>query len=311
MKITARWYSDDEYTDWNKVSKMKWSRRQISMTGLETVFSRKTDTYKWDPKLKRVPLSPEDYRENLVHDVCSIGTYELDSIKDFLEAYEEGTLLSAYKASSWGIPSWKVKCLAVALEPKTMYDRRARLRGIASTYKDEQFFLDVDEIPKALELINEAKGKMGSYEDDKAYNKSLRDLKKAIGRLEDDAKRDKAYDMTVTEIRGHMESNIRGMLFHGNDMRSSFRSFSTQPYTYLLVDDGGQARIKTHAEYLEGSPLMTDFHPRIDEKLIAKYEEMHRAKYDRRHNYAQRWLKACESLVRNLKANKGNTFLTI
>ena len=297
MKITARWYSDDEYTDWNKVSKMKWSRKQISMTGLETVFSRKTDTYKYDPKLKRIPLSPEDYRENLVHDVCSIGTYELDSIKDFLEAYEEGTLLSAYKASGGGIPSWKVKRLAVAREPKTMYDRRARLRGIASTYKAEQFFLDVDEIPKALELINEAKGKMGSYEDDKAYNKSLRDLKKVIGRLEDDAKRDKAYDMTVTEIASHMEQNIRNMLFHGNDMRSSFRSFSTQPYTYLLVDDGGQARVKTHAEYLEGSPLMTDFHPRISRELIAKYEEMYWAKYDRRHSYAHRWLRACKHLV--------------
>ena len=297
MKITVRWSSDDEYTDWNKVRKMKWTRKGISMTGLETVFSRKTDTYKYDPKLKRIPLSPEDYRENLVHDVCSIGTYELDSIKDFLEAYEEGTLLSAYRASGWGISSLREKCLAVALEPKTMYDKRARLKGIASTYKDEQFFLDVDEIPKALELIAEAKGKMGSYKDDKAYKKSLRDLKKLIGRLEDDAKRDDWHDMTVVEIRGHMESNIRDMLFHGNDMRSSFRSFATQPYTYLLVDDGGQARVKTYAEYLEGSPLKSKFHPRIDDKLIAKYFAMHRAKYDRRHNYAQRWLKACESLI--------------
>ena len=297
MKISVRWSSDDEYTDWNKVRKMKWSRRQIRMADLETVFSKKTSTYKWDPELKRIPLSPEDYRENLVLDVCSIGEYELNSIKDFLEAYEEGTLLSAYRASGWGIPSLRAKCLAVALEPKTMYDKRARLKGIASTYKDEQFFLDVDEIPKALELIAEAKGKMGSYKDDKAYKGSLRDLKKLIGRLEDDAKRDGWHDMTVMEIRGHMESDIRGILFHGNDMRSSFRSFATQPYTYLLVDDGGQARIKTHAEYLEGSPPMTKFHPRIDKELIAKYEEMHKARYDRRHNYAQRWLKACESLI--------------
>ena len=298
MKINvSRWYSDDEYTDWNKVSKMKWMRKGISMTSLETVFSRKTRTYKYDSKLKRIPLSPEDYRENLVRNVCSIGTHELDSIKDFLEAYEEGTLLSAYKASGGYIPSWKEMCLAVALEPKTMYDRRARLRGIASTYQDKQFFLDVDEIPKALELIAEAKGKMGSYEDDRAYEKSLLGLKKAIEILENDAKRDNWHDMTVTEIRTHMESDIRNAVFNGANVSSSFRSFSTQPYTYLLVDDGGQARIRTHAEYLEGNSLMTRFHPRIDKELIAKYEEMHRARYDRRHNYAQRWLKACEPLI--------------
>ena len=298
MKITVRWYSDDEYTDWNKVSKMKWTRKRIRMQDLETVFSRKTKTYKYDSKLKRIPLSPEEYRERLVSQVCSIGERKLDTIEDFLKGYKEGTLLSAYSARDDGrIYHSKVMWLAVADEPKNMYDRRARLRGIASTYKAEQFFLDVDKIPKALELIAEAKGKMGSYEDDRAYEKSLHDLKKLIVRLEDDAKRDGWYDMTATEIRGHMESDIRGMLFHGSGMRSSFRSFSTQPYTYLLVDDGGQARIKTHAEYLEGSPLMSKFHPRIDEKLIARYEEMHRAKYDRRHNYAQRWLKVCRHLV--------------
>ena len=296
MKISIRWHNDDEYTDWNKVRKMKWRRKVISMTSLETVFSRKTSTYKYDHG-ESVDLSAEEYREELVRDVCSIGTHELDYIKDFLEAYEEGTLLSAYKASGGYIPSWKQMCLAVALEPKTMYDRRARLRGIASTYKANQFFLDVDEIPKALELIAEAKGKMGSYEDDKAYNKNLQILKKSIRILEDDAKRDGWYDMTVTEIKGHMEQNIRNTLFLGNDMRSSFPSFSTQPYTYLLVDDGGQGRVKKHAEYLEDNPLMTDFHPRISKELIAKYEEMHRARYDRRYNYAQRWLKVCRHLV--------------
>lgn len=296
MKKHARWYSDDEYTDWNKVSKMKWTREQIKMSNLETVFGKNTYTYRRDSNLERVELSPEDYREKLVRVVCSIGKEKLYSIEKFLEGYEQGTLLSAYTAPDGGRYNSrrKVKWLAVATESKTMYDRRARLRGIASTYRSEQFFLNVNEIPKALELIDEAKGKMGSYEDDEAYEKSLLALEKAYDRLKEDAKRDGCYDMTPMEIRAHMESDIRAALFIGANNSSSFRTFSTQPYTYLLVDDGGQARVKTHAEYLEDSPLMSDFHPRVSKELIAKYEEMHRAKYDRRHNYAQRWLKAIE-----------------
>jgi len=292
------WYLDDEYTDWNKASKMKWTRKRMKMAGLETVFSKNTRTHKYEHG-ERVDLSTEEYREKLVSHVCSIGEARLDRIKEFLEGYEEGTLLSAYKApdDKWRPYSGSVKWLAVAYEPKTMYDKRARLRGVASTYRHEQFLLDVDEIPKALELIAEAKGKMGSYEDDKAYEKSLLALEKAYDRLKEDAKRDGWYDMTVTEIASHMEQNIRNMLFLGNDMRSSFRTFSTGPYTYLLVDDRGQGRVKTHDEYLEDNPLMTDFHPRISKELIAKYEEMHRAKYDRRYNYAQRWLKVCRHLV--------------
>ena len=295
MMITARWYSDDEYTDWNKVSKMKWTREQIKMSNLETVFSRNTRTYKYVSNLK-VDLSPEDYRKKLVSHVCSIGEVRLDTIKGFLEGYEEGTLLSAYSApdDSWRAYGSNVKWLAVATESKTMYDRRARLRGIASTYRSEQFFLNVNEIPKALELIAEAKGKMGSYEDDRAFKGSIHNLHGVIRRLEEDAKRDGSDDMTVMEIRAHIESDIRNIVLHGANNSSSFRTFSTQPYTYLLVDDGGQARVKTHAEYLEERPLMSDFHPRISRELIAKYEEMHRAEYDRRYNYAQRWLKAIE-----------------
>mgnify|MGYP001245199802 CR=1 FL=1 len=293
------WYLDDEYTDWNKVRKMKWSRRQIKMSNLETVLSKKTSTYKYDSNLGRVDLSPEDYREKLVRDVCSIGKDKLYPIEKFLEGYEQGTLLSAYTAPEVGSygSRWNVKWLAVATESKTMYDKFARLRGIASTYRREQFFLDVNEIPKALELIDEAKGKMGSYEDDKAYEESLLALEKAYDSLKEDAKRDGWYDMTPKEIAPHMEQNIRGILFQGDNMRSSFRTFSTGPYTYLLVDDGDQGRVKTYDEYLEDNPLMTDFHPRISRELIRKYEEMHTAKYHRRYNYAQRWLKVCRHLV--------------
>ena len=277
---------------------MKWTRKRIKMADLETVFCRHTRKHKYDSNHERVELSAEEYRERLVSQVCSMGEARLDRIKEFLEGYEEGTLLSAYKSrDDVGIYRSNVMWLAVANEPKNMYDFHARLRGIANTYKRNQFFLDVDEIPKALGVIAEAKAGMGSYEDDRAYHESLRVLKKGIQVLEKDAKHDGWYDMTVMEIRGHMENDIRNAVFNGANVSSSFPSFSTQPCTYLLVDDGGQGRVKTYDEYLEGNPLMTDFHPRVSEELIARYEEMHRARYDRRHNYAQRWLKACEPLV--------------
>jgi len=302
MKIGMRYYNEEKYADWTKTNKVEWDRKRIKMVDLKTVFGKNTRTYRYESDLGRVDLSAEDYRKKLLSAVCSIGEGKLDAIKEFLEGYKEGTLLSVYNARDEGISSWSAEWLAVANETKTMYDRRARLRGIASTYQAEQFLLDVNEIPKALELIDEAKGKMGSYEDGKAYEKSLRDLESAYDRLKEEAKRDGWYDMTVMEIREHIERDIRNAVFYGANNSSSFRTFSTEPYTYLLVDDGGQARIKTHAEYLRKNRLTTDFHPRINKELIARYEEMHRAKYDRRHNYAQRWLKACDSLI---------TFLTI